>query len=133
MKARNYQVGGNHYSKMRVQPFEFTAANDLGGIEHTIVKYVSRWQDKGGVDDVRKARHCLEFLIESAPGLVALRDQRPAFTPSITANQYCTANQLGPLETEVIRRVYFWAHNRQVAALYACGQYLDRLIAEAVH
>lgn len=133
MKARNYQVGGDHYSKMRIQPFEFTVANDMGGIEHTIVKYVSRWPDKGGVDDVRKARHCLEFLIESAPGLVVLRDLRPAFSPRITAEQYCNANQLGPLEAEVVRRIYFWVHNRQVAALYACGKYLDQLIAEAVH
>tara|TARA_R110001599_G_scaffold33832_3_gene108826 strand:+ start:13724 stop:14125 length:402 start_codon:yes stop_codon:yes gene_type:complete len=131
LTARNYQVGGNHYSKMIIQPFEFTAANDLGGIEHTIVKYSSRWREKGGVDDLRKARHCLEFLVESAPGLVALRENRPAFQPAITADQYCTANQLGPLETEVVRRIYFWAHNRQVSGLYACGRYLDQLIAEA--
>tara|TARA_R110000772_G_scaffold48089_4_gene109898 strand:+ start:78846 stop:79247 length:402 start_codon:yes stop_codon:yes gene_type:complete len=130
LKARNYQVGGNHYSKMRIQPFEFTAANDLGGIEHTIVKYVSRWREKGGVDDIRKSRHSLEFLIESAPGLVAIRESRAPFDPAITADQYCTANELGPLEAEVVRRIYFWAHNRQVSGLYRCGEHLDRLIAE---
>jgi hypothetical protein len=63
-RAKDTQVGGSHYTKCGIQPYEYTLANGLGGLEHTIVKYVTRWQDKGGVEDLRKARHTLDYLIE---------------------------------------------------------------------
>lgn len=58
------QVGGNHYSKMKIQPLFYSLENQLGVCEANIVKYVSRWQDKGGVDDLRKAQHYLQILID---------------------------------------------------------------------
>jgi hypothetical protein len=61
--AKDTQVGGNHYTKCGIQPYEYTLANNLGGLEHTVVKYVTRWKDKGGVEDLKKARHTLDFLI----------------------------------------------------------------------
>lgn len=64
VSAKDTQVGGNHYSKLAIQPYEYTLANGLGGLEHTIIKYVTRWKDKNGVEDLKKARHTLDFLIE---------------------------------------------------------------------
>jgi hypothetical protein len=64
MSSFDTQVGGNHYKKMRIQPLEYALDNDLGICEHAIVKYVSRWKDKGGIEDLRKARHYLDILIE---------------------------------------------------------------------
>lgn len=61
---RDSQVGGSHYTSKGIQPFEYTLANGLGGLEHTVVKYVTRWKDKGGVQDLKKARHTLDFLID---------------------------------------------------------------------
>jgi hypothetical protein len=58
------QVGGSHYKDKTIQPWDYIAANQLGYFEGNIVKYVSRWKDKGGVDDLRKARHYLDKLIE---------------------------------------------------------------------
>jgi hypothetical protein len=63
-KANDIQVGGQHYKAKTIQPWDFIAANQLGYFEGNIVKYVSRWRDKGGVDDLRKARHYLDKLIE---------------------------------------------------------------------
>lgn len=57
------QVGGSHYTKMKIQPFEYSLANGLGPCEHTVVKYVSRWKDKGGIQDLNKARHAIDILI----------------------------------------------------------------------
>ena len=62
--ANNTQVAGNHYKKQPIQPWDYIAANKLGYFEGNIVKYVSRWRDKGGVEDLRKARHYLDKLIE---------------------------------------------------------------------
>ncbi len=58
------QVGGDHYTKLPIQPFAFIQANGLGFAEGNVVKYVTRWRDKGGVEDLKKARHYLDLLIE---------------------------------------------------------------------
>lgn len=66
VSAKSTQVGGSHYTKCGIQPYEYTLANNLGGLEHTIIKYVTRWKDKNGVEDLKKARHTIDFLIEWA-------------------------------------------------------------------
>lgn len=58
------QVGGDHYKKLKIQPIEYALANNLGICEHAVVKYVSRWKDKNGVEDLRKAIHYIEMLIQ---------------------------------------------------------------------
>lgn len=64
MVANDEQVGGRHYIEKAIQPWDFIVANDLGYLEGCIVKYVSRYKDKGGVEDLIKAAHYLEKLIE---------------------------------------------------------------------
>jgi len=62
--AMQIQVGGEHYKNMAIGPLEYALANNLGPCEHGVIKYVSRYKDKGGVDDLRKARHLLDIMIE---------------------------------------------------------------------
>jgi hypothetical protein len=62
--ANNVQIGGDHYKSKSIQPWDYIAANHLGYFEGNIVKYVSRWRDKGGLADLLKARHYLDKLIE---------------------------------------------------------------------
>lgn len=57
------QIGGTHYKKLKIQPVEYVHANDLGYFEGTAIKYLSRWKDKGGLEDLRKAIHFIELLI----------------------------------------------------------------------
>lgn len=57
------QVGGSHY-QLPIQPIEYILANGLGYCEANVVKYVSRWRNKGGIQDLKKAIHYLEMLIE---------------------------------------------------------------------
>ena len=64
MSANDIQVAGGHYKAKKIQPWDFIAANGLGFFEGNIVKYVTRWREKGGVEDLRKARHYLDKLIE---------------------------------------------------------------------
>ena len=63
-KANDVQIAGTHYKSKAIQPWDYIVGNNLGYLEGNIVKYVSRWKDKGGVDDLRKARHYLDKLIE---------------------------------------------------------------------
>ena len=62
--ALETQVGGDHYRTMKVQPAEFIMGNGIPWAEGSVVQYVARWRDKGGVQDLRKARHLLDMLIE---------------------------------------------------------------------
>lgn len=64
MSAKDYQIGGSHYKNKGIQPIEYIMSNGLGFCEGNVVKYVSRWRDKNGLDDLLKAKHYLEFLIE---------------------------------------------------------------------
>jgi len=64
IRANAQQVGGAHYATKAIQPWDFIIANNLGYLEGNIVKYVSRWKDKGGVEDLKKAQHYLQKLIE---------------------------------------------------------------------
>lgn len=57
------QIGGDHYKKLAIQPMRYSMENKLDGLQHTIVKYVTRFRDKGGVADLEKARHCIDMLI----------------------------------------------------------------------
>ena len=68
MSANDEQVGGTHYKDKAIQPWDYIVANNLGYLEGNIIKYVSRWRDKGGVDDLLKARHYLDKLIEVHDG-----------------------------------------------------------------
>ncbi len=63
--AQATQVGGSHYSSLAFQPFAYIQANNLGFAEGNVVKYVTRWKAKGGVEDLKKARHYLDLLIEA--------------------------------------------------------------------
>ena len=58
------QVGGQHYKRLPIQPVEYIHANGIGYFEGSVIKYVSRWQDKGGLQDLEKAKHFIELLIE---------------------------------------------------------------------
>ena len=64
MSALNKQVSGDHYKKLKIQPAEYIHANGIGFFEGEAISYVSRWKEKGGLNDVRKAIHILEMLIE---------------------------------------------------------------------
>jgi len=63
--ANSTQVAGTHYKTKAIQPWDYIVGNNLGYLEGNIVKYVSRWKDKGGVDDLKKAQHYLTKLIET--------------------------------------------------------------------
>jgi len=63
-KSLKKQVAGNHYKELPIQPVEYVYRNDVGFFEGNVIKYVTRWRDKGGIDDLEKAKHYLEMLIE---------------------------------------------------------------------
>ena len=64
MSALERQVSGEHYKSLKIQPIEFIHANGIPFAEGSVIKYVTRWRDKGWLADLEKAKHFLEILIE---------------------------------------------------------------------
>lgn len=62
--ALDYQVGGNHYQKMVYQPLTFIMEQKLEFCEGNIIKYIARYKNKNGLQDLKKAQHYLKYLIE---------------------------------------------------------------------
>ena len=60
----NKQVDGNHYKSMKIQPAEFINENKLLFAEGNAIKYICRHPHKGKKDDILKAIHYLEMIIE---------------------------------------------------------------------
>lgn len=65
MSALTKQIGGTHYKDAAIQPIEFILSNELGFCEGNVVKYVYRYSQKNGIEDLEKAKHYIEFLIEN--------------------------------------------------------------------
>ena len=63
-KASSKQVGGEHYKTLHIQPGEFIRKNGIGWYEGNAIKYICRYKQKNGAEDVRKAIHYLELLLE---------------------------------------------------------------------
>lgn len=59
-----HQVAGAHYKSLKIQPIEYIHANGIPFAEGSVIKYMTRWRDKGGIADLEKAKHFIELLIE---------------------------------------------------------------------
>lgn len=62
--ALNKQEGGTHYKDFPIQPVEFCHKNGIPFIEGSVIKYVCRHRNKNGAQDLKKAIHFLELLLE---------------------------------------------------------------------
>lgn len=81
MSALQNQVGGDHYKNRRIQPVEYIHANGLSFIEGSVVKYITRWREKGGMQDLAKVKHYIDLLIE-------LEEKAASAPSSVAAHQY---------------------------------------------
>ena len=64
MSVWKKQIGGKHYIKYKIQPSRFVVENKLLYPEGCVIKYILRHQDKGGKQDLLKAKHFIDMIIE---------------------------------------------------------------------
>ena len=64
MSSYDKQVGGNHYKDMAIQPSEFVNKNKMLFAEGNAIKYICRHNNKGGKQDLEKAKHYIDMIIE---------------------------------------------------------------------
>ena len=58
------QIGGSHYKNFNIQPYEFISKNDLSFFQGNVIKYVCRYKDKNGIQDLQKIIHYCELEIK---------------------------------------------------------------------
>lgn len=64
MSALKVQEGGSHYKALKIQPVEYIHANEIPFIEGNVIKYITRHKTKNGKQDLLKARHFIDLLLE---------------------------------------------------------------------
>jgi hypothetical protein len=106
MGSTNEQVGGSHYKDMPIQPIEFIVANDIPYREANVIKYIVRWRNKNGLEDLMKARHYIDMLIDNE--VVSDETSRVLKTNRASRNPSDIANQLssGYVEHDKLGRVH---------------------------
>lgn len=132
MSALDTQVGGGHYKTLKVQPVELIMSNHLGYCEGAVVKYLTRWRDKGGLEDVRKAAHFVQILLEDRDYQHRLEDrcQRLPIKDSTDGAEYCVANGITGDSRMAIQSVYLFSHRGWRSLLEEAARYIDDIIAE---
>ena len=73
--ALSQQVGGSHYKNMVIQPVEFIEKNNLGFCAGNVIKYICRYKNKNGIEDLKKARHYIDLLIEIETADISLQNK----------------------------------------------------------
>lgn len=113
MSANSKQHGGSHYKKMEYQHWDWVHDSNLGYHVGNATKYLSRWRKKNGVEDLKKALHYLEKIIElEIPAVQQAQKHLWKFTA-----------QLHPQDALIISFVVLGLYRR------ACEQ-LEQMIAE---
>jgi hypothetical protein len=64
-RANDHQIGGSHYKDFKYETWDVIIDWNLGYLDGNAVKYLSRWRLKGGIQDLKKARHYIDKLIET--------------------------------------------------------------------
>lgn len=118
------QIGGEHY-QTEFQHWDLISKHDLGYLEGCATKYICRWRQKNGVQDLHKARHYL-LKIEA----LHLQDDRfnKAHIRIPTIESFAKANDLTDLEKKTIMIICRW---RNAGHLKAALSSLNELIEEA--
>lgn len=92
------QVGGNHYKKFAYQPVQFAVDMCLNFIQGNIVKYVSRYKDKNGKQDLDKVLHYAQLGVELHP-----ENFVPFYKVEDKVREFADANKLGDEVAEIVR------------------------------
>jgi Protein of unknwon function (DUF3310) len=137
MSALDRQVGGVHYRTLAIQPVAFIMANQMGFCEGNVVKYVTRWRQKGGLEDLRKVRHYLQFIQENEEYMAMLARTRRYcnagawWRDAVRADEYIEANSLAREEAGVIRHITDWSNTGAKHHLVSAVKWADDLLARA--
>ena len=86
-KVYNKQIGGSHYKDMKIQPSKFINDNKLLFAEGNAIKYICRHAHKGEVQDLEKAKHYIDMIIERDYPLIPMTEEEEYRNAGITKEE----------------------------------------------
>ena len=92
-KVYNKQIGGSHYKDMAMQPSEFINKNKLLFAEGNAIKYICRHAHKGEVQDLEKAKHYIDMIIERDYPLIPMTEEEEYRNAGITKEEAETSSK----------------------------------------
>ena len=121
MKANEHQVGGSHYGSAKTQHWDFCVDNWLLYLPGQVTKYISRWRKKNGAQDLEKALHYLDKMIE-------VHHYRSGLSPrALHLDAMRRLYELTPPEVEIFRIMVEYS---QLSELIEARGLVERLAAE---
>jgi len=87
MSAYDKQIGGSHYKKMKIQPSKFVIENELLFPEGNVIKYICRHRFKNGKEDLEKAVHFIEMIIERDYPTIPMTEEEEYRNAGITKEE----------------------------------------------
>lgn len=121
LSANSMQVGGDHYNRRPIQHWDFVTSHDYGYLEGQITKYLFRWRDKNGVQDLQKASHFLQKLAE-----VSESDAAP-----INLQEFLDANSIPEDERSIFVALHAYHGTLDPTFLIYAQDAMRRLLARA--
>lgn len=121
MNALETQVGGTHYKKLKMQPIELIAKANLNFFQGNIVKYISRYESKNGVEDVKKAKHYAELAWELQP------KNHSGWLKVVSTKIYCIENGFDERKTNIIFHAVL---GNYVSVIKECNLLIEELNKE---
>lgn len=120
-KSNQYQVGGSHY-KAAYQHWDWCEEIGLGYLEGAGSAYVLRWQSKGGIEDLKKAIHFVEKLIEIKRHNRAFHIREPASSPKTRSafeltDKMCDQVNLPIRERVIMHKFADWQYHKDLRDL----------------
>ena len=117
MKATDVQIGGSHYKDMAMQPIELIVTLRCSFIQGCIIKYISRYKNKNGAQDIRKCIHYAQLAIE-------LGDKRRCNDKalSMNINRYILKNKLTIFQRRIITQAVY---NNYTQIIQYCKELLQ--------
>lgn len=124
-EANEKQVGGTHYKKSKFQPWDWDRYG-VGYLECNAIKYVTRYRDKGGKEDLEKAIHYVDKLIEEAHNYGrGNRVTYPWYDMDKLVSRYTDEWSLDEHQTAVVMLMVYWT---QTKALDVAKEHIQSLI-----
>ena len=87
MSAYDKQIGGSHYKDMTIQPSEFINKNNLPFAEGNAIKYICRHKHKGERQDLEKAKHYIDMILERDYPLIPMTEEEEYRNAGITKKE----------------------------------------------
>lgn len=117
MINKDKEVGGTHYAKMCVEPIELIEAFRLDFKQGSIIKYISRYKNKGRpLEDLKKALHYCKMYNDDVWETISYKDK-------MLVKMYCMLNGLDDRENAIIGYAVMRQYER-------CSEEIEKIISK---